>query len=268
MTFLETVVLGIVQGLTEFLPVSSSGHLILVPAALGWSPPGLAFTVAAHVGTLLAVVVYFREDLRRLIVGTARWFVSRGRNGNDEFGLVLALALGTIPAAIVGLALESSVEEMFNSVTLAGAALAATAVVLLVAESLHRADNNTAQVAWWQAAIIGCAQAAAVIPGLSRSGMTIAAGLLCGLPRQLAARFAFLLSVPIIAGAGAKEALNIASSNVPPSEWGWLPLGAAVSAVAGLAAIAVVLRAVQSRGLRWFALYCALVAAAAVSITG
>ena len=263
MSFFQAIVLGLVQGLTEFLPVSSSGHLVLVPALLRWPAPGLAFTVAVHVGTLLAVLIYYRRDWTAIVVRTFQWLSTRSRPIPDEVRLLAALIIGTIPGAIVGLTLESSVERMFNSVALVGAALVGTAVVLLIAETLQRSRGREGLVSWWQALVIGCAQALAVIPGLSRSGMTIAAGLLCGLPRDWAARYAFLLSVPIILGAGAKEAGELLSAHLPAREWAVLGVGAAVSAASGLLAIYVVVRAVHSKKLRWFAVYC--IAAAMVA---
>ena len=265
MSFLQAALLGLLQGLTEFLPVSSSGHLVLVPALVKWPVPGLAFTVAVHMGTLLAVVVYYRREWKSILADILRWLRDRQQSA-DGAQMMGAILLGTVPAAVVGLTLESNVERMFNSVALVGVALSVTSVVLFVAETLHREKRHDGgTVAWWQAIVVGLAQAAAVVPGLSRSGMTIAAGLLCGLPRDLAARYAFLLSVPVILGAGAKEAVDLAAAHLPAHEWAVLALGAAVSAVSGLAAIYVVVRAVHRRRLRWFGIYC--LAAALVAIT-
>ncbi len=267
MSLLQALFLGLIQGLTEFLPVSSSGHLVLVPALLHWPAPGLAFTVAVHVGTLLAVLIYYRRDWAAILGRTGAWLVKRSSPAPKEAHLLLALVIGTIPGAVVGLTLESRVESMFNSVALVGAALVGTALVLLVAERLHRRRGQPGEVAWWQALVIGIAQAAAVIPGLSRSGMTIAAGLLCGLPRDWAARYAFLLSVPIILGAGAKESVDLLAAHMPAREWALLGAGALVSAASGLLAIFVVVRAVHNKRLRWFAVYCVAAAAAAFAIS-
>ena len=267
MSFFQAILLGLLQGLTEFLPVSSSGHLVLVPALLHWPEPGLAFTVAVHVGTLVAVLVYYRRDCAAILGRTLSWLLTRSAPIPDEARLLAMIIVGAIPAGIVGLTLESYVERMFNSVALVGMALVGTAVVLLVAETFHRRSGREGVVSWFQAILIGCAQALAVIPGLSRSGMTIAAGLLCGLPRDWAARYAFLLSVPVILGAGLKETKELLAAHLPAHEWALLGVGAAVSAISGLAAIYVVVRAVHNRKLRWFAVYCLAAAAVAFIVT-
>lgn len=261
---LEAIVLGVVQGLTEFIPVSSSGHLVLLPAVLGWPQPGLAFAVAVHVGTLVAVVCYYWRDWCRMLsaaVGGMRRSHSCG--GRDAHILAMIL-VGTVPAALVGLTLAEPVEQLFNSVALVAVALLLTGVVLLGAG--RAADGGVSgDVTLGQAIVIGCAQAVAVIPGISRSGATIAAGLFGGLQRDWAARFAFLLSMPVIAGAGAKEALDLLSAGVASRELCLLAYGAVASAITGLLAIHAVVRLVHQRKLWVFGVYCLAVGTAALA---
>ncbi len=249
---LEAAFWGLVQGLTEFLPISSSGHLVLVPAALGIEAPDLAITAVLHLGTLVAVLAYYRADVVRVLR------FRRDPEGRRILWLVLA---GTIPAAVAGLLLENQIDEIFDDPILVGWALIGTGFVLLVSgrfRSTPRAlgDGNAAD-----AATVGAAQALALIPGISRSGITITAGLGRGLAPAEAARYSFLLSIPAIAGGGFLQALELADQGGLSAE---VFVGAAVAAVSGYFAIAVLLRLLGRIGLVPFSAYCFVVGSLAV----
>jgi undecaprenyl-diphosphatase len=271
----RAAVLGLFQGLTEFVPVSSSAHLVLVPFLLRWPIPDLSFDVAVHIGTLVAVVTYFARDLGAIAAGTFRRL---GGGGDQEDAanarLLGLLALGSIPAGVAGLLLEGLFEDLFTtteSVDDVGAPLTAifllgTAALLWTAEAVYarRADDRHRTVGdlrVFDALVIGLFQAAAIAPGISRSGATIGAGVLRGLRRDAAARFSFLLSIPAILGAGL-----VALPDVPAdADWGRIALGAAVAAVVGFAAIAFLLRYLRTRTMRPFAGYCVLFAAVSLA---
>lgn len=253
----EALALGVLQGLTEFLPVSSSGHLVIIPAFFGWAQPGLGIAVAVHFGTLLAVVAYYWREWARLIAGTVAWICVLGRRPATPpariFGLLL---LGTVPAGVVGLALAQPVEMLFNKPALAAAALLVTGLLLFVADVRGGGKSREAATGWKHALAVGIAQAVAVVPGISRSGATIAAGLFVGLEREWATRFAFLLSVPVIFGAGVKEIPEAVRTSLTTGSVPALAVSTAAAFVSGLAAIHLVIRAVRTQRLWWFAVYC------------
>lgn len=246
---MEAVLWGLIQGLTEFLPVSSSGHLRLVPEVFGAEAPGLAASAVLHLGTLLSVIAYYRSDIA---------WVARGlRKGGDPAARRVAwvVALATLPAAVAGLALGGLLDRFQESATAVGAALAANGLLLVffprpVPEGAGRAVEEAGA---GDAAAVGLAQAAALLPGISRSGMAIAMGTRRGLAPRQAARLAFLMSVPVIAGAGLWEALNISGDG----GWGWgLAAGTAAAALSGYGAIAVLIKAITRWGMRPFGYYC------------
>ena len=200
MTLWQAIVLGIVQGLTEFLPVSSTAHLRIIPALLGWSDPGAAFTAVIQLGTLLAVLWYFRHDIAAIIAGTLR---------GEKMGWMIAA--GTIPVVVLGLLFKHHIESTLRSLYVIAAAMIGLAVMLAIAEWLtkRRATlRGMEQVGWRDAIVVGCAQAVALIPGSSRSGCTITGALFCGLDRSTAARFSFLLSMPAVFAAGVFELIH------------------------------------------------------------
>jgi undecaprenyl-diphosphatase len=270
----RALVLGAVQGLTEFVPVSSSAHLVLVPFLLRWPIPDLAFDVSVHLGTALALVIYFARDLGGIAVGTAR--TVRGTANPDDRAnarLLLLLVVGSIPAAIAGLFLEGTFEELFTGrerVDDIGAPVTAgflliTAILLWAAEAVYarRAERGRAvsEVTVADAVLIGVLQAVAIAPGISRSGATISAGMFRGLTREAAARFSFLLSLPAILGAAL-----VALPDLPPgADLGPLFAGAAAAAVVGFAAVAFLLRYLRTRTMRPFAVYCVGLAAVALA---
>jgi undecaprenyl-diphosphatase len=198
----EAVVLGIVQGLTEFLPISSTAHLRIVPALLGLADPGAAFTAVIQLGTLLAVFVYFAKDIRQIIIGLLR--------GTDKLGWLIAV--GTVPVVVFGLLFKHHIETGLRSLYVIATAMIVIALVLAVAEWLERRRQRLRElqeVGWLDAIVVGCAQAVALIPGSSRSGCTIAGGLFRGLNRAAAARFSFLLSLPAVLAAGVLELKDV-----------------------------------------------------------
>lgn len=256
--FYQAVILAILQGLTEFLPISSSAHLVIPSLTLGWADQGLAFDVAVHVGTLSAVVFYYREDLVRM--GSA-WFGSlAGGVASDDSRLVWYLGFATVPAGLVGVLAGGFIEEHLRTLPV----IAST--TLLFGLLLGVADRNAARkklatvLTLPVALLIGLAQAMAPVPGVSRSGVTMTAALLLGMDRQAAARFSFLLSIPIIASAGTLKAWELASGDSIVN-WSMLLLGAVVSAVAAYLCIAAFLRLLDRVGLMPFVYYRVVLAA-------
>lgn len=258
MTALEAALLGTVQGLTEFLPVSSSAHLLLARALFGWEVEArfaLAFDVACHVGTLLAVAAYFRRDvaaLTRSALAPRTWL---GGPGDDSAVLVRSIAIGTVPIAVVGLAAADLVTGVLRTVPVAGVSLVAGAVAMLVAERVGSRTRDETTLGAWEALAVGCAQASALIPGVSRSGAVLIVALLLGLRRERAARLAFLLGMPAILAAGAKAALDVAAEGSPPDDLALLAVGVAASGVVGYAAVKYFMRYVARHSLDPFAAY-------------
>lgn len=250
---LEAILWGLVQGLTEFLPVSSSGHLVLVPAFLGVDPPDLATSAVLHLGTLAAVVLYYRRDLLDL--------AGFHRNPAARRTLML-LAVGTVPAVVAALLFESTVESIQESPRAVGAALIVTGLVLFGSGAIRRGMRVLENARVPDAVTVGLAQAAALVPGISRSGMTITAGMSRKLTDIESARYSFLLAVPVIAGGGILEALDLAETGGLQPE---MAIGVLVAAVSGYAAIAVLIRALAKIGLRPFSFYCVVVGLAAIA---
>lgn len=253
----EALALAVLQGLTEFMPVSSSGHLVIIPAFLGWKEPGLDFVVAVHLGTLVAVVAYYWQEWVRLLAGAVAWARSRHQPSASTAARTLGLLLlATVPAAAVGLTLAQPVEMLFNEPAFAAGALLVTGLLLFVADVRGTGTSGETATSWKEALAVGIAQAVAVVPGISRSGATIATGCLVGLEREWATRFAFLLSVPVIIGAGAKEVADALRNGLSAGAIQLLTLSAAVAFLSGWAAIYIVVRAVRGKRLRWFGVYC------------
>jgi undecaprenyl-diphosphatase len=256
----QALVLGAVQGLTEFVPISSSAHLVLVPFLLGWAIPGLAFDVAVHLGTALALLVYFFRDLADLAVGAARSVTGRGSEEDRGRGrLAVLLAVGSIPAALAGILLSDFFEKLFQQPVPVALQLLVTAALLFAGEAIYRrrpvrARREMHGVSFGDAALIGVLQAAAIIPGISRSAATITGGMALGLSRDAAARFSFLLALPAILGAGLVELPDLPSGTDIPT----VLAATAVAAVIGFLSIAFLLRYLRTRDTRPFAYYCIL----------
>lgn len=259
MDVLKALVLGMLQGATEFLPISSSGHLILVPWWLNWDESPLLFDVIVHLGTLVAVLVYFWRDWLALL--QSGWIALRTRSTRDpQARLLLLLVLGTIPAALAGLLLESYFESVLTEPAIVAGFLLVTAAILVISERLRTANRTVDQMRPIDALIIGLAQAMAILPGISRSGSTIATGIIRGFPRAQAARFSFLLSTPIILGAGAKAGLDVLTGDTSVGSDLVLPLivGFMAAALTGYVCIWFLMRLLQQRSLYGFAIYCAI----------
>ena len=260
---LRALFLGLLQGATEFLPVSSSGHLVLIPWLLGWPLPSLAFDAMVHWGTLVAVIAYFWRDWLALLRGA--WAGLRTRSLSDPAArLVLLLIVGTIPGVLAGVFLEDFFEGMFARPAAASGFLLLTAAILTLAElgwarrTLGPAPRALPALSWADALAVGLAQAVAILPGVSRSGATIAAGLGRGLEREAAARFSFLLSAPIILGAGAMQLWKLVQAGTLAGEAPLLAAGFLTALASGFAAIHFLLNYVRRRPLYPFALYCIL----------
>lgn len=251
LTVWQAIVLGTLQGLTEFLPVSSSAHLALTPWAFGWEPPGLAFDLALHVGTLAAILFYFRREWVRLTIGGFT-LLRRGRPVDDDSRRALFIILATIPAAVAGLLLEEYAETIFRTPVVTGIALIVMGAVLWYVDATARRDRPRAAMTWRDAVIVGFAQILALVPGVSRSGSTITAGRALGFDRASAAVFSFLMSMPIILGAAifkVPDALAQTGITLP------LVAGVLAAALSGVLAITVLLRYVSRRGYGAFAVY-------------
>ena len=266
MSALQAGLLGIVQGVTEFLPISSSAHLILARDLFGWrfdDDFGLAFDVACHTGTLVAVVVYFYSDARALAAAAVRPATWRGA-ADREAQMVRSVAIATMPVVVVGVATGDWIASALRTPEVAAVSLAAGAVAMLAAERIGRgrgrprnrgAGAGEDALGWACSLAIGVAQAAALVPGVSRSGAVLTGAMLIGLRREPAARFAFLLGIPAILGAGAKGAFDLAAGSVPPGGLAALAVGAVASGLVGYMAIFGFLRYVARHTLVPFALY-------------
>ena len=272
MPIYQAVVLAIIQGLAEFIPVSSSGHLIIVRRLLGWnelSPAHeLTFDVALHFGTLLSVLIYFRRtwfQIVRAAVGgkVVRFSEAGGSDVNLSAGeqreerlLLWFLAIATIPGAIAGKLLESSAEDYFREhIFLIAGALILVGLLMWLGEKVSREDKPLTRISLVDALVVGCAQAAALMPGVSRSGSTITAGLFRNMTREAAVRFSFLLSTPIIAGAALLKAHELHKEGLPPGMHAPFIVGILVSAIVGYGAIAWLIRYLQSHSLKIFVVY-------------
>ena len=258
----QAAFLGIVQGLTEFLPVSSSAHLILARAFFGFDADqfGLAFDVACHVGTLIAVLIYFRSDLARMIAALPRVF----RPVDRDTRLIWLLVVGTIPAVIAGLAFNKLIEARMRTPQVAAVTLALGAAALMIAERVGRQTRTEDSLTMAEAFWIGCAQALALIPGVSRSGATITLALIFGLRRAEAARFIFLLAIPAILGAAAHEAPKVIKAGMDADTATLFAIGVITSAIVGYLAVKYFIRYLASHSLDAFAWYRFALAAAVV----
>ncbi|EDM49847.1 undecaprenyl-diphosphate phosphatase [Marinobacter algicola] len=246
------IVLAVIQGLTEFLPISSSAHLILPSQVFGWPDQGLAFDVAVHVGTLAAVVWYFRSEVGRLTVAWAGDTV-RGRVGQDS-GLAWAVIAGTVPAGLAGLLLNDFIETSLRSGLVIAVSTIGFGLVLWWSDAIGRRNRDLPALTMKDAVIIGVAQALALIPGTSRSGITITAALFLGFGREAAARFSFLLSIPLILAAGLLKSLELVEQG-GATDWAAIALGAALSFVSAVVCIHLFLKFLEQLGLMPFVIY-------------
>lgn len=255
MTILDAIVLGIVQGVAEFLPISSTGHLILVREVLGLQvPEGLAVDATLQLATALAVILYFRSDLINVVRGA--WGAVQGRVMEQNHKVLLyALVLGTLPAVVAGLFLEEVMETVFRSAHLVAWVLIAGSLVFLGAEYVARRTASEQPLSVRNGFLIGIFQVLALIPGMSRSGATIAGGMFLGLSRASAARFSFLLSIPIILGSGGKKLLDLGTSGTLGNEWMMIGLASVVAFTSGIASIHFLLKFLKTHSLVPFVIY-------------
>ena len=263
MDLVQAAVLGVVQGLTEFLPISSSGHLIMVPYLFGWPPHSQSFDLALHLGTLVALGWFFRLEWLGLVRGFVAGLLSSQARANDpNWHFALLVLLGSIPAGIIGVALEKPIEELFRSPVLNAGLLILFGLILWLADRAGALRRSIKEIVWLDALVMGLAQALALMPGVSRSGITMTAGLLRGLDRTAAARFSFLLSGPIILGA----ALFKLRTGVPAAELSAALVGMAASAVVGFLAIGLLLKYLQRNSLLVFVIYRVLFGALVIGL--
>jgi undecaprenyl-diphosphatase len=252
---LHAVVLGALQGFAEVLPISSSAHLILVPWLLQWPESGLTFDVALHLGTFIALVLYFRQDIIEMAAAFFEAVASRSF-GTPAKQLPFLIIVATVPAAIVGKQFEHQVEEIFRSnPLLIASTLIVFGIILGVADSAGRKRLTLDEIRPASALTIGLFQCLALIPGVSRSGITITAALMLGFTRENAARFSFLLSLPIVAGAALLKGLHLAKHGIPAGEGLPMLIGIAVSAVTGYISVAFLLKFVQKHSISPFVWY-------------
>jgi len=265
---LQALVMGIVQGLTEFLPVSSSGHLIIVPTLLGWTDPfinSLEFSVMLHIGTLVALLIYFRNDWLRLVPAGLAAIRDRSFRNDPDRRLAWLIAVATVPAIIAGVLLNDIIEKNVRQIGLVALMLVVGGAILWLAERNGRQTRSVGQLTFPAALGIGAAQAVALVPGISRSGISIAAGLFAGLDRESAARFSFLMATPVIALAAVYEGRKLLTGETGLAiQIAPLIVGMVASLVAGLFAIGVLLRYVRAHSTDVFVVYRVLLAAVVI----
>jgi undecaprenyl-diphosphatase len=252
LTIWRAVAFGLVQGLGEFLPISSSAHLVILPWAAGWKDPGLAFDVALHLGTLVALLAFFWRDLWRLGEAFVRSVIERRVGEDMERRLAWLVLAASVPGALFGVLLERRAEDAFRAKWLVAAAMITMGLVLYLADYYAAQRRNMERITLRDALFIGVAQAMAIVPGVSRSGSTIAAGRTLGLDREAAARFSFFLAIPITAGAGllkVPKLIRAGGLDMP------LVVGTVVAGISGYLAIGVLLRLVRTRSYLPFVLY-------------
>jgi len=273
MELYHAAALGVVQGLTEFLPVSSSGHLVLFQNLFGFREPEILFDISLHIGTLLAIFVFFFKDLQRIssaLFSSSTW---SGKNTplweklcrTPETRFLGLIFVGTVPTVLIGLLIKPMAEKIFSSTLVVGSMLLVTGVLLWFTRAIKKTGRDEARLTIWDALRIGAVQGAAILPGLSRSGTTIAVGLFAGLDRETAARYSFLLSIPAIVGALVLESSGAVASGFPPASI--ILLGMSVAAVVGYAALAILIRLVKKGDLHVFAPYCWLLGLLSIAVS-
>ncbi|KQQ43881.1 undecaprenyl-diphosphate phosphatase [Nocardioides sp. Leaf307] len=264
---LQAIVLGVIQGLTEFLPISSSAHLRIFPELFGWGDPGAAFTAVIQVGTELAVLIYFRKEIWRIATTWLRSLVRPEYRGHLDARMGWFIIVGSLPIVLLGVALKDVIERDFRSLWIIGTTLVVLGLVLGLADKLGRTDKRIEQITLRDAVLMGLAQAAALVPGVSRSGATLSMGRLLGYDREAATRYAFLLAIPAVVGAGVFQLREIPGGDNP---YGWTPtiVATVVSFLVGYAAIAWLLRYVSTRSYTPFVVYRVVLGTAVLVLVG
>jgi undecaprenyl-diphosphatase len=255
-SFFQAIVLGILQGVTEFLPVSSTAHLRVFPALLGWDDPGAAFTAVSQLGTLAATFVFFRKDLVDLTRGALQAIRDGKPLENLQSRLAFGILVGTIPIGVLGLLLKHAIEGKLRSLVVVATALIVVGVLMAIAERIAAHSRDLSQMTFLDAFLIGCGQTAALIPGASRSGSTIATGLFLGLKRETAARFSFILGIPAVAAAGLHELHHeLKVGGLSGGMFAPTMVATVVAFFVGLGAIGVLLRFLQRQSTMSFVIY-------------
>jgi undecaprenyl-diphosphatase len=252
--FLQAAFLGVLQGLTEFLPISSSAHLRIFPELFGWGDPGAAFTAVVQIGTEAAVLIYFRHDIWRIATAWLRSLRNPAMRGHLDARMGWYVIIGSLPIVVLGVLLKDVIENDFRSLWIIGTTLVVLGVVLGIADRVGRTDRGLSRLSLKHAILFGLAQALALIPGVSRSGATISMGRFLGYEREAATRFAFLLAIPAVVGAGLYELKEIPGGDNPYGVWP-TALATVISFVVGYAAIAWLLRFVTTRSFLPFVVY-------------
>lgn len=260
MELIKAVILGVLQGATEFLPVSSSGHLVLGSHLLDFSGQGIVFDVMLHLGTLLSVLVFFRKELSQMVAAPFRWLAGNREDSNRTYLLWdVYVVIATIPAVIVGFSFKDRIELLFTSEYVVCLMLIVTGVMMIASRHLVDRDH---QVNGPRSFLIGCGQAFAIIPGISRSGTTIFVGMLLGINRETVARFSFIMSIPAILGAAVLNLGEVVTHPPSADEMRILLSGTLASAITGYLAIMLLLDIIKRNRLQWFGYYCLAVASA------
>jgi undecaprenyl-diphosphatase len=255
MTVFQAVVLGVVQGITEFLPISSIAHLRLVPALLGWPDPGAAYSAVIQLGTLAAVLAYFARDLRVMTRAAILGVVDGRPLGRREARLAWYIVVGTLPIVVLGLGLKRHIVGPFRSLYVISGSLILLGILLWIAERTASFDRDVEKIGWWDSQLIGLAQALSLIPGSSRSGTTMTAAMFVGLTREAAARFSFLLGIPAVGAAGVYELLELIQHGLGGAGTASLIVGIVTSAASGYLAIDLLLRYLRTRTMHPFVWY-------------
>jgi undecaprenyl-diphosphatase len=257
MPLYQVIILAVIQGVTEFLPISSTAHLALAPWLFGWRDQTLTFDIALHLGTLAAILLYFYRDLLQILVYGLKLRRPEDSDQGAHAKLLWMIAAGTVPVAVAGLLFQHQAEDVWRlNRFLIGAMLIAVGLLMLAAEKLGRRQKDIRGVTFRDAIIIGGAQALAIVPGASRSGVTITAALFCNMDRSTAARFSFLLSTPAIAGAALKASIDLFRHGGIPADMRWpFLIGILVSALTGGLVIAFLLRFLRTHSLKFFVYY-------------
>jgi undecaprenyl-diphosphatase len=253
MTWYEAIILGIVQGLTEFLPISSSGHLRIVPALFGWEDPGAAFTAVTQLGTVAAVIIYFAKDIWRIAKTWTRSLFNPALRGDIDARMGWYVILGTIPIVILGLVFQDQIETVARDLRLISGTLIVLGIILLIADQRGPNTKKLENLTFFDGMMFGFAQALALIPGVSRSGATISAGLFMGYDRASAARYSFLLSIPAVVASGLFKLRDISAGDGP--SLAFTLLATALAFISGYASIAWLLRYVSTKSFFPFVVY-------------
>lgn len=263
MSLIQSIILGIIQGLTEFLPISSSAHLVIFPYLLEWTldqDKAFIFNILIQLGTLLAVIIYFWSDLMAILRSVIQGIKDKTPFKEAESRLGWLIVLGTIPAGLAGLLLKDVVEELFNSPAITAILLSCTAILLILAELLTKKEKSLEKLTWKDSLLVGVFQALAIFPGISRSGATISGGLFKGYTREAATRYSFLLSIPIMLAAGLLSVIDLVKSEFFLDFLPTLLLGFVIAGVIGYLSIRWLLGYVKKNSFFGFAIYCIVIA--------